>query len=407
MRAWIGIATALVLAGVAEAKTWTIKPGPEAQAKLQEALIRAKPGDQVRLRKGRYEITQGLSLDVDRVTIRGEGSDKSILSFRNQRGAGEGLLVTANQVVLRDFAVEDTKGDGIKAKGVDQITFDRLRVEWTAGPKTTNGAYGIYPVSSTNVLVDRSLVKGASDAGIYVGQSRNIVVRRNTVMFNVAGIEIENSYNADVFQNVATRNTGGVLIFDLPGLPQQGGRDIRVFNNKIYRNDTPNFAPAGNIVATVPTGTGALVMANRNVHLIANEIGDHGTANVMIIAYRAEITDPAYNALPREIVVRGNRFGKAGFAPAGDLAGLAEAGVKMPDIFWDGAVTYVAAGKPKTEPVRIDIRDNMTDTGAPVRVLSLGLGIAGGPLTEARPTPSIPQVTPIAEPAPVKLPQDR
>ena len=61
---------------------------------------------------------------------------------------------------------------------------------------TTNGAYGIYPVESKDVLIDSVLVRGASDAGIYVGQSRNIIVRHSTAVENVAGIEIENSFEA-------------------------------------------------------------------------------------------------------------------------------------------------------------------------------------------------------------------
>ena len=40
--------------------------------------------------------------------------------------------------------------------------------------------------------------------------------------FNAAGIEIENSYYADVYNNIG-KNTGGILVFDLPNLPKQGG----------------------------------------------------------------------------------------------------------------------------------------------------------------------------------------
>src|SRR3546814_8789923 len=92
-----------------------------------------------------------------------------------------------------------------------RIVYHQLRVEWTAGPKETNGAYGIYPVESSDVLIDSVYVRGASDAGIYVGQSKNIVVRDSIVMENVAGIEIENCYDADVHDNVETKNTGGIL----------------------------------------------------------------------------------------------------------------------------------------------------------------------------------------------------
>src|SRR5690606_17583393 len=118
------------------------------------------------------------------------------------------------------------------------------------------GAYGLYPVQCTDVLIEDSVARAASDAGIYVGQSTNIIVRRNLAEYNVAGIEIENSFDADVHDNVARHNTGGVLVFNLPGLQVKNGARTRIFDNQIYENNTPNFAPPGNIVGKVPTGTG-------------------------------------------------------------------------------------------------------------------------------------------------------
>ena len=150
--------------------------------------------------------------------------------------------VTSDRVTLRDFAVEDAKGDAIKVKGVNDISFIRVRTEWTNGPDEFNGAYGLYPVESKNVLIDSCIAIGASDAGIYVGQSENIIVKNSRAEFNVAGIEIENSYYADVYNNHAENNTGGILVFDLPDIPQQGGHHVRVFKNKSINNNTDNFA---------------------------------------------------------------------------------------------------------------------------------------------------------------------
>src|SRR3546814_4052547 len=101
----------------------------------------------------------------------------------------------------------------------------------------------------------------------------------------------------------------------------QGGHNVRVFENVVNDNSTPNFAPKGNIVASVPTGTGVLVMANRNVEIFDNVFDNNGTANVMIVGYRYEHKDPKYQPLPKQISVRGNHPGKAGYAPefpAGD-----------------------------------------------------------------------------------------
>lgn len=395
-------AAAIVIAGAAEARTWRIRPGPDAQQQLQTALIEAEPGDTVQLGRGRFELTQGLSLAVDRVTIRGEGQERSILSFANQRRGAEGLLVTSDGVILRDFAVEDTRGYGIKVTGCDGITFRNVRMEWTRGPHPENGAYGLYPVNCTNVLIEGSIVRGSSDAGIYVGQSRNIIVRNNVAELNVAGIEIENSMNADVYRNVARRNTGGILVFDLPGIPQVGGHSTRVYDNQIVDNNTPNFAPAGNIVATIPAGTGVLIMASRDVHLFENEIGEHGTANVIVVAYRPSFTDANYNPLPRDVMIRNNRFGRTGYAPAGELEQLGAAGVRLPDVLWDGSTLYSTGGTPRTQNVRIVMRDNRTENGIG-SFLSLGLPVAGSPFTEAAPDPAYPPLLEIEEPEAVRI----
>ncbi|MDH3441736.1 MAG: right-handed parallel beta-helix repeat-containing protein, partial [Gammaproteobacteria bacterium] len=207
------------------------------QKALQTELITAKPGDIVEIPAGIHEITRGLSLNVSGVTIRGEGMDKSVLSFRNQVQGAEGLLVNASDFTIEDLAIEDTRGDALKINEGSNIVIRRVRTEWTNGPNEKNGAYGIYPVQTTNVLLEESVAIGASDAGIYVGQSNNVVVRNNRAEFNVAGIEIENTVGADVYGNTAINNTGGILVFDMPDLPQSG-HSTRVYQNMVSSNNT-------------------------------------------------------------------------------------------------------------------------------------------------------------------------
>ena len=330
---------AVLLASAAPlaAETHRVEPA-QGQAALQEALILAAPGDTIELGEGRFMLTDGLSLDVEGVTVLGQGMNTTILDFTGQKGAGEGLLVTSDNVTLRGFAIENAKGDGIKSKGADMIIYDGLRVEWTGGPKATNGAYGIYPVESTGVLVQRSKVVGASDAGIYVGQSRDITVRGNLVEFNVAGIEIENSRGALVENNIATHNTGGLLVFDLPGLPVMNGGDVILRGNVVKDNDTPNFAPPGNIVANVRRGTGVLVMANDGVLIEDNAFEGNATAHVMVIAYTQPFEDPRYNPHARNVIVGRNAFGRGGDDPQLDGKDmlLAAFGGALPPVLWDG-----------------------------------------------------------------------
>ncbi len=340
------------------AKTIYISPSQNPYTEIQESLILASPGDIIHLSAGLYELEDSLSIDVNNIILEGDGINSTVLSFKNQLSGAQGLSVTSDNVILRDFAVENAKGDAIKVKGVDGISFIRIRTEWTNGPSSENGAYGLYPVESKNVLIDSCVAIGASDAGIYVGQSENIIVKNSIAEFNVAGIEIENSYYADVFNNYASNNTGGILVFDLPDIPQQGGHHIRVFNNKSVNNNTDNFAPEGNIVGEVPRGSGIIIQANSHVEIFNNDIGDNDTINIAVVTYGYDTEDKNYYPHPRSIQIHGNRFGRSGYNPDLETGELAKilfelSDGNMPDIFWDGILPLpqIIFGQPKEDKI--------------------------------------------------------
>ncbi len=210
------ITMALAVGLIAGCSEQASSPTPAAAVKVdfttsfREALETAQTGDVIEVPPGTHVFKRSLVLNTDGVTIRGTGMDQSILSFKGQIAGAEGLSVNASNFLIEDLAIEDTVGDALKVNEGDNITIRRVRTEWTNGPDVNNGAYGIYPVQTTNTLVEESVAIAASDAGIYVGQSRNVVVRNNRAEFNVAGIEIENTIGADVYGNVATDNTGGI-----------------------------------------------------------------------------------------------------------------------------------------------------------------------------------------------------
>jgi parallel beta-helix repeat protein len=344
-----------------------IAAGPDLAKRVQVAMINAKPGQVIDLPEGRFEIRSTLSLDVNGVTVRGQGPDKTILSFKDQ-GAGtgaEGILITSKQdVTLRDLAVEDSRGDGVKVQGTQKLGLRNIRVEWTGGPKETNGGYGLYPVLCSSVLIEDCRVSGASDAGIYVGQSQDIVVRRNTVEKNVAGIEIENSTRADVHDNLATDNSGGILVFTMPDLPTKEGRHCRVFHNKVLANNHDNFAPKGNIVATVPPGTGVMIMANDEVEVFENTIDRNQTAGLSVVSYLLTdkpLSDDKYDPFCEAIYVHDNVFTANGTKPSGRLGEmLAKAlGTPLPDILYDGILDpRKLASSERSEGQVLRIRNN-------------------------------------------------
>lgn len=321
------------------------EPEPINETNLQERLLDAQPGDVIDIPAGTFSFDRSLSLNVDGVTIRGAGMDETILSFADQVTGAEGLLVSASDFTIEDLAIEDAIGDGLKINEGENVVIRGVRTEWTNGYSTDNGAYGIYPVQITNVLIEDSVAVGASDAGIYVGQSNNIIVRNNRAEYNVAGIEIENSIGADVYGNLTTNNTGGILIFNLPGLTQQGS-GTRVYDNDVITNNTENFAHPGTAVAAVPAGSGVLVMANDHVEIFNNRIHDNRSANVIItssftIGLGGE-DNPEFDGYPEAVYVHDNDLSGGGDDPDGLLSALSVIafgpGGVLPDIVWDGGV---------------------------------------------------------------------
>jgi len=317
---------------------------PDFEKKLQERLLDAKAGDVIVIPAGKYALSRSLSVSGNGVTIRGAGMDKTILSFARQTSGAEGMLVTGDDFTIQDLAIEDTKGDALKVNGVSNTVIRRVRAEWTGGPKTSNGAYGLYPVQVSNVLIEGSVVKGASDAGIYVGQSNTVVVRNNRAQGNVAGIEIENTTSADVYGNVLSGNTGGILVFNLPDLPVPGSK-TRVFKNKIQSNNLANFAAPGSAVSAVSPGSGVVVNSNDLIEIFDNDLIGNKTAHVIISSYFAAGFDArrpiatAYDPYPENIYVTGNRFVGGGTDPAKRYAPLkAAVGGPLPAVVWDGFV---------------------------------------------------------------------
>ena len=255
---------------------------------LQMDLFNAKEGDTIYLGSGVYHLSNELIIsEVNGITIQGKGMGKTILNFANQQAGGQGINVNkANNITLYDFSVYDAHGDGIKTKGCNNMVMRNLEVLWTKGPRPTNGGYGLYPVESQGILVERCMVAGASDAGIYVGQSLDVVVKNCYVYHNVAGIEIENCTRSLVYDNVAEDNTGGILVFNLPDLPvNPDGKFCQVYDNIVVHNNHLNFAPEGNMVAIVAPGSGIVLLAAKSCEVFNNEIRDNKTMGVAVASY--------------------------------------------------------------------------------------------------------------------------
>jgi parallel beta-helix repeat protein len=251
---------------------------------LQSNLIDAVQGAIYLLPEGKFDLKGSISLqDVPGITIKGKGKGKTILSFKNQISGAEGMLIkNVKDLTLEGFTVADSKGDAIKVQGCTHVIMRDLETTWTGGKLPTNGAYGLYPVSCTGVLMENCEASYAMHAGIYVGQSTNVIVRKNYAHNNVAGIEIENTICGEVYDNKATQNAGGMLIFDMPDLPQANGDKIKFYNNIIEDNNGENYAPKGMVVSTIPSGSGMIIMAHRNIEMYNNTIKNNKSLGIAI-----------------------------------------------------------------------------------------------------------------------------
>ncbi|HRI79015.1 MAG TPA: parallel beta-helix domain-containing protein [Cyclobacteriaceae bacterium] len=344
---------------------------------LQTQLVTLKDGDTLNLPEGNFMFTRGLDMSSkSNVVIRGKGIEKTVLSFRNQSEGAQGFLITHGaNIVLEDFSIEDARGDNLKVSEVNGITLRRIRSAWTDGPKTENGAYALYPVLCKNVLMEECLAIGSSDAGIYVGQSDSVIIRNNKAYWNVAGIESENSRWVKIYGNEAYDNTGGILVFDLPGLTMYG-HTTRVYNNNVHDNNLDNFATKGNVVAGIPPGTGVMILATHNLELTENKIADNKTVGTGIISYELVAAlnkeaatpgsaqrvdnqykaDSLYNPYPYQIAIHHNQFENSHWFPTlqneiGKLFLLKSFG-HPPDVAYDGIPD------PKRPDAEICIRDN-------------------------------------------------
>lgn len=343
----------------------------DVQKKFQRQLIMAGNGSTITLPAGQFQLISTLSLEGKKdIVIRGAGMDQTILSFAGQQEGAEGIHVSnAQNIRIEHLTVQDTKGDGIKAMHVNGITFHRVKAEWTGTPGADNGAYGLYPVQCEQVLVDSSVAIGASDAGIYVGQSHHIVVKNSLARHNVAGIEIENSTHAEVFNNECTENTGGILVFDLPDLIVKKGGHVKVYNNNIHHNNYPNFAPKGNIVAKVPQGTGVMILATSNVDVFNNKIHYNNSIGTSIVSYfmtENPIKDSVYQPYPSAISIHDNDYlrDKVKFQGKGRFGLMfrykLRFGKRVPDIIYDGILKneWKDGSDRYQAPYRICIRNN-------------------------------------------------
>lgn len=307
-------------------QTITVSPGQAIQA----AVDQANPGDIVRVMPGTYH--EEVLVQTESLTLEGvvDGDQRAVLD-------GEGKLTTAvigvgDYFTITGFKIINYTSNGAQTQSVTGSIFRDLITDGT-------GDYGIFPILSSAVLVEDCIVSGAVDTGIYVGQSKDIVIRKNETFANVSGIEIENSVDAQVEENYTHDNTAGILVFVLPGKTATEGSDTRVVNNRIENNNLGNFARPEMTVALVPPGTGLLIISADTTEVTGNTFKDNKSLAVGIVAVTdfPNFFDQAQwdiPVLPEHNWIHGNTYINNGYDPD---PGVIDAGFKGRDLLWSTA----------------------------------------------------------------------
>ncbi|MEI2272028.1 right-handed parallel beta-helix repeat-containing protein [Sphingobacterium sp. ML3W] len=290
--------------------------GPGQEEAIEEAFLSIKDSTNIHLKAGKYRFDNLSIAQVNHIKIEGEGHDKTIVDFSGQTQGGEGIRITdVKGLTIGNMTIRDSKGDLLKINNSQDIIIADLHSIWSSAD-STSGGYGIYPVLCKNVLIENCYAEGASDAGIYVGQTKGVVVRKCKAFKNVAGCEIENTTDAEVYDNEFYGNTAGFLIFDLPDLSQRGGH-VKAYRNKIYDNNFRNFAKGGSFgtfwgVGNASPGSGIIILSTSNIEIYDNTIEKNNTSAITIASgfavdeKAAERINANYSPIPTHIKIHGN-----------------------------------------------------------------------------------------------------
>ncbi len=293
---------------------------------IQSVVDQALPGDTIEVTYAVYH--EHVVLDVSDIKFLGIPNDKGEWPVIDGQGVfADGVIASGNNFEMAFFAVRNFTSNGVLVEGARKIYLHDMYIENT-------GVYGVYPVRCTDVLIERIEATLMNDAAIYAGKSENVVIRDTLTYGNVIGIEVENTVNGEVYNNVAHDNTIGIFIDLLPQLPSKVSLYTKVHDNISENNNGENFGKPGSSISIIPPGTGMLMLAADYVEVYNNTIRGNKSAGLAVfnltIGFSSEEIDVGPN--PEHFYAHDNIYEHNGYDADKFVKDLLGSGY---DIIWD------------------------------------------------------------------------
>jgi parallel beta-helix repeat protein len=297
---------------------------------IQAAVDAAEPGDIIIVPPGTYR--ESVRVLKDNITI--VGPEKAIIDasgFVNGIHVGADIFAPSQNPVcpatavhnftVAGLTVRNAASNGIFLSGVDGYVIAR-------GNYVNNGNYATYPSCSNNGHIVFNYAKGGSDTCLYIGNDVSVSVSRNQASGCTVGIQIVNSSDFLVSDNIVTGNTAGILAIVDPLNPRIETSDGLIEKNTVTNNNLPNTSSEGDI-GRIPSGSGILNVATDRLTIRENTVTGNNTLGVAITANPLAAEDNRINPNPDGNRVLLNRVFNNGTQPAPTLPGA--------DLFYDGS----------------------------------------------------------------------
>lgn len=300
---------------------------------IQSAVIKAKPGDVIKVMPGYYSET--IYIDKDDIKLTGVIIDRAMPVLDGKEKLFDGVLVAGHGVVIENLHIMKFRGNGIMTQGANNFIIRNNIVE---GP----GIYAIFPQFGKNGLIEHNTISKTDDGAIYIGMCENIDVLYNEAYGAVGGIILENSKNILVESNYLHDNVIGIVNGLVHGLPIKTASNFVIRNNFIVDNNVDNFAPAVSNLSGWPAGIGVYILGTDDLVMEGNLIKNNQTAGVIVDDSGSRrggaVLDPDLDSSPNNNRILQNRFLDNGSNPRDHIGELLiKAGYTTgPDILSDG-----------------------------------------------------------------------